>query len=240
MAKQINVNVSERKPGKKHVKVTRSKNLVPVVIYGNGKPSQFGAIEALSFQRDVLAHEHALFSLSFNGKAVSAVVRNLDINYLEHKVIHADFYEVNMNVEMDATVSIVFVGEPIGIAEGGVMNRVLEELHIFCLPANIPGDIEVDVSHLNIDDRILISDLKLPPNIELLHDPDQTVVSIAVKVEEAEPVIEVAAVAEGEEGAAPAVAASTDGKAKVEGDSVPAKGKESHEKGKEKKTDKAS
>lgn len=228
MAKQINVNVQERKPGKKNVKQTRSKNLVPVVIYGNGKPSQFGAIEALSFQRDVLAHEHALFSLNLNGKSLSAVVRNLDIDYLNHKVIHADFYEVNMNVEMEATVSIHFVGEPIGIAEGGVMNRVLEELHIFCLPANIPGDIEVDVSHLNIDDRILISDLKIPPNVEVLHDADQTVVAIAVKAEEPETVEAVEVAAEGAEGAAPV--------ASVEG--TPAE--EHHEKGKDKKGDKAS
>lgn len=209
MAKQINVDVQERKPGKKFVKMTRSKNLVPVVIYGNGKPSQYGAIDFISFQKNVLAHEHALFSLNFNGKSLSAVVRNLDIDYLNHKVVHADFYEVNMNVKMDATVSIRFVGEPKGIAEGGVMNRVLEELQIFCLPSDIPNDIEVDVSHLDIDDRILISDLKIPANVEVLHDLDQTVVAIAVKAEEPEPVVEVAAAAEGEAGAVPAAAEST-------------------------------
>lgn len=236
MAKQINVSVQERKPGKKHVKMTRSQNLVPIVIYGNGKPSQFGAIEALSFKRDVLAHEHALFSLSFNGKSFSAVVRNLDIDYLNHKVVHADFYEVNMNVEMDATVSIVFVGEPAGIAEGGVMNKVLEELHIFCLPANIPGDIEVDVSHLNIDDRILISDLKLPSNIEVLHDLDQTVVAIAVKAEEPEPVVEAPVLAEGE-ATAVAAAAGGEGDEHHKGAAAAAK---APEKGKEKKEDKAS
>jgi large subunit ribosomal protein L25 len=224
MAKQINVNVQERKPGKKHVKMTRSHNLVPVVIYGNGKPSQFGAIEALSFKRDVLAHEHALFSLSFNGKSVSAVVRNLDIDYLNHKVVHADFYEVNMNVEMDATVSIIFVGEPAGISEGGVMNKVLEELHIFCLPSNIPGDIEVDVSHLSIDDRILVSDLKLPSNIEVLHDPDQTVVAIAIKAEEPE-----------EEVAAPLLADAVAATPAVANEAA-----DHHEKGKEKKEEKAS
>lgn len=237
MAKQISVNVQERKPGKKQVKVTRTNNLVPVVIYGNGKPSQFGAIEALSFRRDVLAHEHALFSLNYNGKSVSAVVRNLDIDYLNHKVIHADFYEVNMNVEMDATVSIRFIGEPKGIADGGVLNRVLEELHIFCLPANIPNDIEVDVSDLGIDDRILISDLKIPTNVEVLHDLDQTVVAVAVKAEEPEAVVEVVA-AEGDAAVAAAGAEkSSDPASDKSSDKVAEK---PAEKSKDKKDPKAS
>ncbi len=222
MAKQINVDVQARKPGKKHAKITREHNLVPVVIYGKDKDSEFGSIEDLSFKKNVLAHEHALFSLNFKGKTVSAVVRNLDIDYINNRVIHADFYAVNMNQKIDATVAIKFIGEPIGIAEGGVMNRVLEELQVFCLPANIPNDIEVDVSHLNIDDRILISDLKIPADVEVLHEADQTVVAIAVKVEEPEEVIEVVA-AEG------AVSG-----AEVAGDKVPA------DASKDKKDDKAS
>lgn len=191
MAKQIDVEVSERKLGNKNLKEARSNNLVPVVIYGKGKESKYGAISDLAFRKNVLAHEHALFSLQFNGQKLAAVVKNLDIDNLNNKIVHADFYEVNMAQEIDATVSIKFVGEAIGIKEGGVMNKALEELHIFCLPSDIPNDIEVDVSSLQIDDRISISDLSLPSNVEILHEPDQTVVAIAMKVEEPEEEVEV-------------------------------------------------
>lgn len=201
MAKQINVDVQSRKPGKKHARVTREQKLIPVVIYGKGKDSEFGAIEDMSFRKNVLAHENALFSLNYNGKSVSAVVRNLDIDYMNNKIIHADFYAVNMNQKIDATVTIKFIGEPIGVREGGVMNKALEELQVFCLPSDIPDNIEVDVSHLDIDDRIMISDLTIPANVEVLHEADQTVVAIAIKAEEPEEVVEVAAAAT--EGAAP-------------------------------------
>jgi large subunit ribosomal protein L25 len=197
MAKQINVDVQSRKPGKKHARVTREQKLIPVVIYGKGKDSEFGAIEDMSFRKNVLAHENALFSLNYNGKSVSAVVRNLDIDYMNNKVIHADFYAVNMDQKIDATVTIKFIGEPIGVREGGVMNKALEELQVFCLPSDIPDNIEVDVSHLDIDDRILISDMTIPANVEVLHDADQTVVAIAIKAEEPEEVVEVVAAAEG-------------------------------------------
>lgn len=197
MAKQINVDVQSRKPGKKHARVTREQKLIPVVIYGKGKDSEFGAIEDLSFRKNVLAHENALFSLNYNGKSVSAVVRNLDIDYMNNKIIHADFYAVNMDQKIDATVTIKFIGEAIGVREGGVMNKALEELQVFCLPSEIPDNIIVDVSHLDIDDRIMISDLKIPADVEVLHEADQTVVAIAIKAEEPEEVVEVAAAAEG-------------------------------------------
>lgn len=195
MAKQINVDVHARKSGKKHVRVTREQKLVPIVIYGKGIESEYGAIEDLSFKKNILAHEHALFSLNYNGRAISAVVRNLEIDHINNRVIHADFYAVNMNQKIDATVSIKFIGEAVGIASGGVMNKALEELQVFCLPSDIPNDIEVDVSHLDIDDRILISDLKIPGNVEVLHEADQTVVAIAIKAEEPEEEVEVVAAA---------------------------------------------
>lgn len=195
MAKQINVDVQERRPGKKYVKMTREKNLVPVVIYGNGKENEFGAIEDLAFRKNVLAHEHALFSLNYKGKTVSAVVRNLDIDYLNRKIVHADFYAVNMNEKIDATVTIRFIGEAVGVSEGGVLNKALEELHVFCLPADIPNDIEIDVSALNIHDHITVADLKLPANVEILHEMDQTVCAVAVKAEEPEEEVEVVAAA---------------------------------------------
>lgn len=217
MAKQINVDVHERKPGKKFVKKTRSQKHVPIVIYGKGKDSEFGSIEDLYFRKQVMTHEHALFSLNYKGRSIAAVVRNLDVDYLNNKIVHADFYEVNMNQKMDATVSLRFVGEAEGTLNGeGVLNRVLEEIHVFCLPADIPSDIEIDVSHLNIDDRILISDLKLPSNVEILHEMDQTIVTVAVKAEE--PVVEetpvVAAGAEGQPAAAEASEGASEGAAK--------------------------
>lgn len=223
MANQINIDVQERKTGKRHLKITRAENLVPVVIYGAGRDNQFGAVPELAFRKGVLMHENSLFSLNFKGKSISALVRNLDLDHLNSKIVHADFYAVNMNEKVDATVTIKFVGTAIGIKEGGVLNKSIDELNVYCLPTDIPEDIEVDVSALNIDDRLLVSDLNLPANVEILHEPDQTLVSVAMKAEEPEEEVE-------------AVEASAEGEAKAEGSAEAANG--SDDKHSDKNTDK--
>lgn len=205
MSDKIQLHLQPRQPGKRAVKEVRQKGLIPVVIYGNQKENQYGSIEDMSFRKAVFPNVNALFQLKTEKGMVSALARNIDFDSLNNKIVHADFYAVDVNTEIAVFVSLHFEGEPVGLKQGGAINKVLEEIEVECLPADIPESIHVDISHLDIDERILVSDLVLPPKVKLLTDAEETVLIVSEHVEQAD--AEPVAAAEGAdagEAAAPA------------------------------------
>ena len=104
----------------------------------------------------------------------------------EHSALHVDFYEVVMTEKLTAEVPIVLVGEsPIVEAGEGFLFAGLDTIEIECLPADLPPQIEVDISTLQaINDAVLVSDLQVPEAVQILVDADETVVKILPPVEE--------------------------------------------------------
>ena len=124
-------------------------------------------------------------------------------------VLHADFYEVDLTKKLEVTVALHFLGKPIGVEEGGILQPIVREVTVMCLPTEIPAFIDVDVSGLSIHDSIHVEELQVPQGIELVYDDNFTVVTVSpptveeVKTEaavEGEAVEGAAAPAEGEEG----------------------------------------
>lgn len=206
MSDKIQLNLQPREPGKRAVKKVRAQGLIPVVIYGNNKENQYACVEDLNFRKAVFPNVNALFELKTPKGVVSALARNIDMDTLNNKVIHADFYAVDANTEIAVFISLHFEGEPVGLKHGGAVNKVLEEIEVECLPSDIPESIHVDISHLDIDDRILVSDLVLPPKVSLLTDAEETVLIVSEHVEQAD--AEPVSAAEGTEAAAAAPAAT--------------------------------
>jgi large subunit ribosomal protein L25 len=119
--------------------------------------------------------------------------------------LHADFIAVDLTNTLDVAVPIRVSGEAPGVTMGGIIDQVLREVHLECLPDAIPEEIIADVSELEIGMSIHIRDLPLPEDVKLLSDRDLSVVSVATPkaIEEEVPVEEEAeAEVEGEEGAA--------------------------------------
>lgn len=183
---KIQLNLHPRTPGKREAKEMRAKGLVPIVIYGNGKENQYACVQDLNFRKAVFPNVNALFELKTEKGMVSALARNIDFDSLNNKVLHADFYAVDVNTEIAVFVTIHFEGEPKGLKNGGAVNKVLEEIEVECLPADIPEGITVDISALDIDDRILVKDLVLPAKVSLITDAEETVVLVTEHVEQAE------------------------------------------------------
>ena len=96
-------------------------------------------------------------------------------------------------------VPVKIVGKSEGVKAGGILEEILREIEIECLPADIPNYIEVDVSSLGIGDSIHIGDLTISENVTVMHEPDETIVTILSPTVE-----EVVAAAPAEEAAAPA------------------------------------
>ena len=139
-----------------------------------------------------------------------ALVREVQHHPVTGGILHVDFYEVDLTQRLQVTVPLHFVGKAKGVvAEGGILQPILREMQVECLPTDIPQFIEVDVTPLDIHDVIHLADVPMPANVTAVVETNEAVVTVQPPtVEEVK-----AAAAEGTEGAAaPAAAEGKDAK----------------------------
>jgi large subunit ribosomal protein L25 len=157
------------------------------------------------------AGENTLLEIKIQGDADEisklALLRDIQFDFLTNKPIHLDFQEVQMKEKLHVKVPVKFIGLAAGVKnEHGILEEILRDIEVECFPKDIPNFFEVDVSELGLGDSIHISDLKLSEDLTVLHEPDDTVVTVlAPRVEEEVAVAEV--VGEGVEAAEEAEAA---------------------------------
>ncbi len=194
--------------GRSASRCLRRQEQLPGVIYGAKKPAQ-----SLTFSHDELLHalEHEAFyssilEIKIDGQSQKAVIKDLQRHAYKPKLVHIDFLRVDENTEITMNVPLHYVGTCAAVEdEGGVINHLMNEVEITCLPKNLPEYIEVDISGLKLDETMHLSQLKVPEGVKIValeHDNDAAIANVHVPrvvVEEAP-----AAPAEGAEGAAPA------------------------------------
>jgi large subunit ribosomal protein L25 len=209
----------------------RASGRVPATIYGRQAKPQNLEVSAKEIG-DLIHHsasENLLVDLSVENDARSkrlALVQEIQHHPIDGKVLHVDFHEVAENEKVTVQVPLETVGEPAGVKNGGgVLEHILFKLKVRCLPKDLPEQILVDVSHLEIGKAIHLGEIKAPEGVEIIGDKHISVIAVAAPRAEEEVVATEAKGAadvemtkekkEGEEGAAPA------GKA---GEKAPAKG----------------
>jgi large subunit ribosomal protein L25 len=144
----------------------------------------------------------------FDGKKV--LLKELQRDPVSNEALHADFFAVDLTHTLDIAVPVHLTGTPVGVSmEGGILDQVLREIHLECLPDSIPEELTVDVSALEIGMSLHVRDLALPEGVKLLSDGDLSLASVlAPKAVEEEVPTDVEA-EEGVEGAeAPAEGAA--------------------------------
>src|SRR5699024_4587822 len=119
-----------------------------------------------------------------NDKPVDVMLHDYQMDILKDELIHADFYIVDMTEEMDVDVAIRLDGEAVGTKEGGVLQQPLFELVVRAKPNNIPDEIVVDVTDLDIGDSITIADLPKSDKYEILEEEDTAVATVTAPTEE--------------------------------------------------------
>jgi large subunit ribosomal protein L25 len=216
------------------VKKLRVSGRVPAVIYGRQTKPQNLEVSAKEFG-DLIHHsvsENLLVDLSIENDARAkrlALVQEIQHYPLDGKVLHVDFHEVAENEKVTVNVPVETTGEAAGVKNsGGVLEHVLFKLKVRSLPKDLPEQIVVDVSHLELGKAIHIGEIKLPAGVEILGDKNIPVISVAMpRTEEEAATTEAAPAAagdvemikekkeDGEEGATPA-----------KGEKAPAKGAE--------------
>lgn len=180
--------------GKGPAKRLRRSGQVPAILYGGAQPVNI-AVVPKDILRLIHGHEGStqLFRVAFDGgtDARMAIIRDLQFDPVTENLIHVDLQEVAMDRAIQVSVAIHHVGEAIGVKESqGILEMVLREVRVSCLPGNIPEFLEADVTGLNIHDVLTVKDLRVPEGVRVLNDGNQAVVTVAPPAAE-----EVAAVA---------------------------------------------
>ena len=170
--------------GKGEAKRMRRAGQVPAILYGGTAPQNI-AVDPKAILRMLHGHEGTtlLLSLKFadNGHdAKMAVLREMQFDPVSDAILHVDFQEVSANKAITVRVAVHPVGDPIGVRDTkGILNQVLHELDVSCLPTLIPDRINADVSNLAIGDVLTIKDLTPPEGVRILNDPGQAVATVA-------------------------------------------------------------
>ena len=176
--------------GKGFAKRLRRSGQVPAILYGGPSPVSV-AVAPRDLLRLIQGHRGStqLLKVSFadSGESRMAIIRDIQFDPVSEDLIHVDLQEVAMDRAIQVSVAVHHVGEAIGVKENqGILEMILREVQVSCLPGNIPEVLEADVTGLRINDVLTVRDLKAPEGVRILTDPNQAVVTVAAPaVEEA-------------------------------------------------------
>ena len=195
--------------GKNAARRLRAGGMVPGVVYGGKKDNVAVSVDPKTLLK-VLRSEsgrNTILSLDFgDGSKTSAILKSWQVDPIRETFIHADFYRIAMDVAIRVKVPIATRGEARGVkVDGGILELIMREVEVECLPGDIPERLEVDVTELGIHGAIRVSELHVSDKVKMLNEADQIIVHVVSVKEEAAPTA--AAPAEGEAAAAPAAPA---------------------------------
>ncbi len=224
-ATEINIlEAQERQPGNKNAaRRVRVAGKVPGVVYGAGKETAVIAVDPRQVLRILHSESghNTIFDLALGNDRVKAMIVDWQFEPIKGKLLHVDVQRIAMDKKLTVTVPIILKGEPEGVkTQGGILEQLLREVELECLPADIPKSIEADVSHLVFGVDLRVKDLAHGDKLKFLTDEDRMVAHITSVKEEV--VVTPEAVAE-----AAAVPAEPEvikkGKQEVEGEEAEAK-----------------
>ena len=164
----------------------RRQGLVPVVVYGNVK-------QPVNLQVDSKLLERVLHSggdtrlvevMVSDGGRHNVLVKDVQREPVGHHLLHADFYAVNMAEKQHVAVPLVTTGKPSGMAAGLMVLKLHEAIHIEALPADIPGEIEIDITPLTLDRPITVADLPQMRGITYVDDAEEVLFNLQQTREE--------------------------------------------------------
>ncbi len=181
MSERINLTASRReKSGRGGVRKLRAAGKLPAVLYGAGEPASL-ELDTVSFIEAIQEAEsdNVLVNLNIDGESAKshlALIQEIQHHPIKDTVLHIDFQEVRQDQKIQANVPVHEEGTPDGVKNGGgILDHVIRELHVECLPKDLPTHITVDVSGLGLEQAVHVNELTLPEGVTALHDGEQPV-----------------------------------------------------------------
>jgi large subunit ribosomal protein L25 len=189
---QIVVEAQRRVPGGKNANGRlRYAGMIPAVVYGPDRQSVPLTVDP-SVVSDILHSDtgrNTIFTLSVDGTSTDVMVKDYQLDPVQGRLIHTDFFEISMDRTLEVTVNVEMVGEAEGVKiGGGIMDTVTRSLLVECLPRDIPESIKVDVTPLKINDYIRVKNIPVNEKYKILNDPEVVVVTIVPPIKEEVPV----------------------------------------------------
>lgn len=166
--------------GKGPARRARMEGKVPGVLYGEGGEPQNLVVDAMDLWHVLHtdAGMNVLVDLKIDGDEVLSMPREIQRDIIKGTLMHVDFIRIDRKKPIQVNVPIHLTGESVGVKEGGVVEHHLWELAVEVLPLEVPEQIEADITELNVNDALHVSDLRVPDGVTILTEAEETVVSI--------------------------------------------------------------
>ncbi|MDR0270249.1 50S ribosomal protein L25 [Paenibacillus sp.] len=184
---------AERRSETKHsdLRKLRESGRIPAVVYGFQADNIPLSVNAKELMKVARTGRTEMFQLKVEGTSDFNVIIK-DFQKKSGFVTHVDFLQISANKPLKVRVPIEFHGIAEGTKAGGVLQHLEKELEVEALPANLPASIQVDISHLNMGDKLVASDVKLPEGVTLVASPVEVIATVtasraAVETETATP-----------------------------------------------------
>ena len=197
MADNVDLQAREREErGKNAARRLRASGMVPAVLYGDGD----GQSKPLSVPGKIVDYtlhhlgDNALYDIDLGAGSSTARIVDVQRDPVTGRLVHVDFAPVNMQERIEVTVPLHVVGESPGAEEGGVLQQVAYEVQVESLPGDIPQELTIDVSTLEMNENLTLADITLPDGIILISDPEEVAVTVTVPTEITEEDLEAAGV----------------------------------------------
>src|SRR3990167_1588165 len=175
---KIKLQATKRNVFGKKVSYLRREGVVPVVLYGKGKENMSLSVNKKEFDRAYrMSGGSTIIQVDIDGeKTKNVLIKDIDKHPVSDGILHADFYQVRMSEKITAPIPLNFAGDSVAVMDlSGSLITNKSEVEVECLPADLPHEIEVDISVLeNFDSVIHIKDIKVPEGVEIKDDLEET------------------------------------------------------------------
>jgi len=179
--------------GKGPARRLRMRNRIPAILYGPATAPMSLSLDESALIKAFGAATRAtsLYNLTIQGGEQpiqkTTMLKDFQRDPLSRRVLHVDFYEVDLAKTLTVDVPVRLEGAPVGLDKGGVMEQIRHEVTVSCLPTNIPEAIVIDVTHLDLGDSLHVRDVPIGEGIEILADTDFTIAAIVAPSAEVPP-----------------------------------------------------
>ncbi|AZV40799.1 50S ribosomal protein L25/general stress protein Ctc [Peribacillus asahii] len=165
----------------------RENGEIPAVVYGSENGSQAISVNYADLKKTLKEiGRNGIISLNCQGKEHQVMLSEYQSDPLKQEMYHADFLIVDMSEEVQVNVRVNLVGQSIGVKDGGVLQQSLHEVTVTATPGDIPESIDVDVTELEVNETLYISDLNMKQGVTLNHSGDEVVASVLAPRQERE------------------------------------------------------
>lgn len=206
MPEVVTASPREGKFNKNAARRVRAAGKIPAVLYGPGSDPVAVEVDPKQITRILFSEtgHNTIFDVEISGQAAAkAMIVDWQREPIKDQLIHIDMKRIALDKALRVSVRVKLIGTPVGVkVEGGILDQVLREVEIECLPADIPSHIDVDVADLHLHGVLRVSDLPHSDKVKVLSTEDATVAHVMAIREEAAATAEEGAAAA--EGAAPA------------------------------------